>query len=330
MSNNFEQAEPTDDAEVETLADGQRPGESIEPELAKTEVALEDRVTTPMSRRALYTKRYLRNKGGVLGLIIFVALVLFSIVGGYFTEWNYTDPDFLALQEAPGGSHFFGTNQAGNDTYAQAVHGLQRSIMIGISVSALTTIISAIVGAWAAYIGGRLEKMTLAVIHFLLVVPSFLILALISTYFQGDWRVLIFVLTLFGWMFSARIVWTISTSVREREYIAAAEFMGVGTTKVVLRHVIPNIGSLLIVSFSLGVVGTVMSETGLSFLGFGIKPPDVSLGSMLSDGANSVYSAPWLFAFPSLLLVMLTVSMALVGDGLRDALDPNSKAGGNA
>ena len=81
---------------------------------------------------------------------------------------------------------------------------------------------------------------------------------------------------------------------------------------------------------TLGVVSTIMSETGLSFLGFGIKQPDVSLGSMLADGANSVYSAPWLFAFPSLLLVMLTVSMALIGDGLRDALDPNSKAGGNA
>ena len=96
------------------------------------------------------------------------------------------------------------------------------------------------------------------------------------------------------------------------------------------KRQIPNIGSLLIVNFTLGVVSTIMSETGLSFLGFGIKQPDVSLGSMLADGANSVYSAPWLFAFPSLLLVMLTVSMALIGDGLRDALDPNSKAGGNA
>ena len=333
MTNDFNPIEPesVEQAAIspETVRETRLPDGSPTPELTEGDPK-RDGAAAPLTRRKLYMRRFMRNKGGVLGLVILLGLIVFSIVGGFFTQWNYTDPDFLTLQQGPGGSHFFGTNQAGNDTYAQAVHGLQRSIIIGVSVSALTTIISAIVGAWAAYVGGRLEKLTLGLIHFLLVVPSFLILALISTYFQGDWRVLIFVLTLFGWVFSARIVWTISTSVREREYVAAAEFMGVPTTKVVLRHVIPNIGSLLIVNFTLGVVSTIMSETGLSFLGFGIKQPDVSLGSMLADGANSVYSAPWLFAFPSLLLVMLTVSMALIGDGLRDALAPNSKAGGNA
>ena len=333
MTNDFNPIEPesVEQAAIspETVRETRLPDGSPTPELTEGDPK-RDGAAAPLTRRKLYMRRFMRNKGGVLGLVILLGLIVFSIVGGFFTQWNYTDPDFLTLQQGPGGSHFFGTNQAGNDTYAQAVHGLQRSIIIGVSVSALTTIISAIVGAWAAYVGGRLEKLTLGLIHFLLVVPSFLILALISTYFQGDWRVLIFVLTLFGWVFSARIVWTISTSVREREYVAAAEFMGVPTTKVVLRHVIPNIGSLLIVNFTLGVVSTIMSETGLSFLGFGIKQPDVSLGSLLADGAHSVYSAPGLFAFPSLLLVMLTVSMALIGDGLRDALDPNSKAGGNA
>jgi peptide/nickel transport system permease protein len=106
--------------------------------------------------------------------------------------------------------------------------------------------------------------------------------------------------------------------------------MGVGPIRIVVRHLIPNIGSLLIVSFTLGMVATVQSETALSFIGFGVQPPDVSLGTMLSDGANTVSSAPWLFYFPAGLVTLLTVSMALIGDGLRDALDPTSRSGGRA
>jgi peptide/nickel transport system permease protein len=188
--------------------------------------------------------------------------------------------------------------------------------------------IAAFVGAAAAYLGGLAEKIILAVIHFLLVVPAFLILALVSQRAHGDWPVLILVLTVFGWMFGARVVWSLTTSLREREYVQAARYMGVGRIRIVVRHLIPNIGSLLIVSFTLGVVATVQSETALSFIGFGVQPPDVSLGTMLSDGANTVSSAPWLFYFPAGLVTLLTVSMALIGDGLRDALDPTSRSGG--
>ena len=123
-------------------------------------------------------------------------------------------------------------------------------------------------------------------VHFLPVVPSFLILALVSQRAHGDWLVLILVLTLFGWMFSARVVWSLTTSLREREYVHAARFMGVGRLHVVLRHLVPNLGSLLVVSFTLGVVAAVQAETALSFIGFGVQQPDVSLGTMLSDGSE--------------------------------------------
>jgi len=208
------------------------------------------------------------------------------------------------------------------------VHGLQRSLVIALAVSLLTTAVAAVVGAAAAYLGGATEKIILEVIHFLLVVPSFLILALVSQRAHGDWLVLILVLTLFGWMFSARVVWSLTTSLREREYVHAARFMGVGPLHIVLRHLVPNLGSLLVVSFTLGVVAAVQAETALSFIGFGVQQPDVSLGTMLSDGANTVSSAPWLFVVPAALVTPLTVSMALIGDGLRDALDPTSRSGG--
>lgn len=105
-------------------------------------------------------------------------------------------------------------------------------------------------------------------------------------------------LTVFGWMSTARVIWSVSTSLRERDYVTAAEFMGVTPLRIILRHIIPNLGSLLIINLTLGVVTTVLSETALSFLGFGVQPPDVSLGTMLADGASTITSAPWLFAFP--------------------------------
>jgi peptide/nickel transport system permease protein len=291
--------------------------------------------TTRGPRRAngrgrLYLRRFLRNRGALAGAVVLGVLVLFAAVGGLFTPYGHTDVDFTALTAPPSPEHVFGTNAAGNDTYAQAVHGLQRSLVIAITVSLLTTLIAAVVGATAAYLGGRVEKAVLGVVHFLLVVPSFLVLALLSNHSGGDWRVLILVLTMFGWMFGARVVWSLSTSLREREYVQAARFMGVSPVRIVLRHIVPNIGSLLIVSFTLGVVATVQGETALSFIGFGVKLPDVSLGTMLNEGANSIASAPWLFWFPASLVTLLTVSMALIGDGLSDALNPLSRSGGRA
>ncbi|MDI5962386.1 ABC transporter permease [Streptomyces sp. SL13] len=275
----------------------------------------------------LYLRRYLRNRPAVAGAAVFALLVLFSLFGAAFTHWRYSDPDFTALTRSPGAAHWFGTNQGGNDVYAEAVHGLQRSLAIAVSVSVMTVVVAAVVGAGAAYLGGRVEKAVLALIHFLLVVPSFLILALVSHRLAGDWRVLIVVLTVFGWMGTARVIWSVSTSLRERDYVTAAEFMAVRPWRIVARHIIPNLGSLLVLNLTLGVVATVLSETALSFLGFGVQTPDVSLGTMLADGSGSLTSAPWLFGFPAGLVVLLTVSMTLIGDGLRDALDPASATG---
>ncbi|MEU8956269.1 ABC transporter permease [Streptomyces sp. NPDC048518] len=280
-----------------------------------------------LGRGRLYLRRFLRNRLAVAGVAIFVLLVLFSLFGGLFTPYTHTDADFTALTQPPSDVHWFGTNQGGNDIYASAVHGLRRSLVIAVSVSVLTIVVAAVIGSSAAYFGGRVERLTLAVIHFLLIVPSFLILALVSNRLAGDWRALILVLTVFGWMSTARVVWSVSTSLRERDYVKAAEFMGVRPLRIVLRHIIPNLGSLLIVNLTLGVVATVLSETALSFLGFGVQTPDVSLGTMLADGATTVTSAPWLFAFPAGLVVLLTVSMTFIGDGLRDALDPTSVTG---
>lgn len=283
-----------------------------------------------MSKFTLYKRRFVRNRGAVAGLIIFIGLVLFAIFGPIISPWDYTDPDFLSLSQPPSSRHWFGTDGTGVDLFAQVAHGLGRSLMIAVTVSFLTTAISAIVGGVAGYFGGKVEKVTLMVIHFIMAVPSFLLLALLVGTSGGDWKWLIFGLVVLGWIGSARLIWSMSLSIRDREYVTAAQFMGVGRLKIVIRHVLPNISSIIILGFTFGVISTVMSETSLSFLGLGVQLPDCSLGTLLSDGVASIQGSPWRFAFPTIVLTLLTTSMALITDGLRDALDPHSAAGGKA
>ncbi|WDH77641.1 ABC transporter permease [Microbacterium esteraromaticum] len=283
-----------------------------------------------LSKWTLYTRRFMRNKPAVAGVIIFVLLALCSIIVPLVSRYTVTDMDFLNLSTGPSAEHWFGTNASGNDTFTQTFVGLQRSLMIAVIVSVGITAISAIVGTAAAYFGGRIERVTLVIIHFFMVIPTFLILALVSNDSGGDWRIISMALIFVGWFFPARVIWTMALSLREREYVHAARYMGVRGMRIVMRHLLPNIGSLLVINFTLGVVAAVMTETGLSFIGMGVKIPDVSLGSLIGEGAASVTSAPWLFYFPAAALTLLTVSMALVADGLRDALDPTSSAGGRA
>ena len=311
---------------IDTMVDPLEHGENPPP--------AEDELRKPgrkrMSKWELYARRFSRNRGALIGLGIFVLLVLFAVIGPAFQQWDHIELDFLALSDPPSAEHWFGTNNAGNDLYAMVVVGLQRSLMIAITVAVGTTVLSAVIGAAAAYFRGWVERITLLVIHFLMVMPTFLILSMISNEAGGDWRIISLVMILVGWFFSARVIWTLSLSIREREYVQAARYMGVRGFTIVLRHMLPNIGSLLVINFTLGVVSAVLTETGLSFIGFGVKLPDVSLGSLIGIGANSISSAPWLFYFPAGALTLLTVSMALIADGLRDALDPTSAAGGRA
>jgi len=293
--------------------------------------------STPPTRRkrtskwTLYSRRFMRNRGAVIGLVVLAALVLFAIIGPLFAQYSHTDLDFLALRKGPSAEHWFGTNGSGNDNFAQVAVGLQRSMMIALLVALGTTVVSAIVGATAAFFRGPYERIMLIVIHFMMVVPNFLILAMISNDVGGNWLVISLVMIfVVGWFMPARIIWTLSLSLREREYIHAARYAGISGFRIVLRHMLPNIGSLLVINFTLGVVSAVLTETALSFLGFGVKLPDVSLGALIGYGSSTLASAPWLFYFPAAALTMLTVSMALIADGLRDALDPTSAAGGRA
>jgi peptide/nickel transport system permease protein len=162
----------------------------------------------------------------------------------------------------------------------------------------------------------------------MLVVPGFLLIMILTPRTKSSGNVLVLVLLLsgFGWMVSSRMVRGMTMSLREREFIRAARYMGVSSRRIITHHVVPNVASILIIDTALNVAVAILAETGLSFLGFGIQPPDVSLGTLIADGTQSATTFPWVFLFPAGVLVLILVCANLTGDGLRDALDPASGA----
>lgn len=290
----------------------------LEPELKRT------------GRLTLYGKRFLRRPSAVFGLILFLVLLFFAAFGSRFSKWDYQTLDFASLGVAPNSEHWLGTTSGGSDLYAMVVRGLGRSMSIGILSSVATTVIAAIVGTSIAFFEGWFERVGMWVLDMLLVIPSFLLIAMIVRSASGgsSWLWLTIGLTAFGWIGYARVLRTLTMSLRELDYVKAAKFMGVGSMRIILRHLVPNLGSVLIINTVLGVVGAIGSETSLSFLGLGIKAPDTSLGTLLNEGQSVIMTAPWVMVFPALVLIALTFSMQLIGDGLRDAIDPYSRSAG--
>jgi peptide/nickel transport system permease protein len=279
------------------------------------------------SRSRLILRRFLRNKMAVVGLVFLILLFLFAFIGPHFTKWKYNDNDFTSFLKPPSRQHFFGTTQSGQDVYARTLRGMQKSLIIGLLTAFISTGLAAIVGSAAAYFGGFVDRALMWVVDLLLVVPSFLIIAILSSSFRGKtWLIFVVLLAGFSWMITARAIRGMTMSLREREYVIAARYMGVNPGKIIVRHVLPNIASYLIVDVTLGVGGAILAEAGLSFFGFGIQPPDVSLGTLLQEGQSSATTYPWLFAFCGGFLVLIILSVNFIGDGLRDAFDPSSSS----
>ena len=280
-----------------------------------------------ISRRRLVWRRFRGQRMAMLGLGVIVFLFLFAFLGPQLGKWSYTDRDFNAFLQAPSSEHWFGTTQTGGDVYALTLRGMQKSLIIGMLVALFATGLAAIVGSFAGYFSGWIERILMWFVDLLLVLPAFLIVAILSPSFRGKtWLVFVFLLAAFLWMVTARIVRGMTISLKEREYVLAARYMGVSAPRIIFRHILPNMSSLLIIDATINVSAAIISETSLSYFGFGVQPPDVSLGTVIADGTTAAVSYPWLFAFPAGLLVLIVLAVNLVGDGMRDALDPTSKA----
>lgn len=277
-------------------------------------------------RWRLILVRTFSAKRAWIGAIALVLIFLLAYVGPLLYPWSATDQDYLSFNKGPSLDHWFGTDTIGQDIFAQSMAGLQKSLLIGLIVGPLTAIIAGLVGAIAGYVGGVWDRVIVWIIDLLLVLPSFYILVLLSPLFKDlAWVALVVFLPLFGWMVLARVIRGQTMSLRERDYVKAARFMGVGGFTIIRRHILPNVASLLIIDATLGVGAAILAETTLSYFGFGIQPPDVSLGTLLAAGSAAATTRPWLFIPPAILLVATVLASSLLGDALRDAVDPTSE-----
>lgn len=309
------------------------PAETPMPDDAPLDNITSDKPTNSLTRTQLVVRRTFRTAGAKIGTAGLILIVLFALVGPYVSPWSYSDVDNTAFMMPPSAEHWLGTTQGGRDIFAMAVEGLRKSLMIGFCVAALQTFLAAVIGASAAYFGGAVSKVILWLIDLLLVIPSFLMIAIITQRAgsaKGSVTVFILLLAAFGWMLSARVVRAMTSSVASLDYVHAARFMSVPSRAIIFRHIIPNISSYLIIDFTLGLAAAVLAETSLSFFGFGVQPPQTSLGTMISEGSRMATTFPWVFLAPATLLVLTLLSVNFVGDAVRDALDPSSNAGGQA
>jgi peptide/nickel transport system permease protein len=281
-----------------------------------------------LSRGRLVLRRFVRQRLALAGLATVLLLFGAAYLSPWFAPWPYNELDTRAFLSPPSASHWFGTTQTGFDMFALTMRGLQKSLVIGLIGAVMATALAAIVGAFAGYFGGALNTVLLTLIDLLLVLPAFLIIAILSPAFRGEtWLIFVFLLAAFQWMITARIVRGTTLSLKEREFVQAARLMGVPGWRIIFRHVLPNMASLLIIDATINVSALILAEVGLSFFGFGVQPPDVSLGTLIGDHAGAALTFPWQFYFPSGLLVVLVLSINLVGDGLRDAFDPHAAGG---
>jgi peptide/nickel transport system permease protein len=283
--------------------------------------------TAGVTRGTLVLRRFLRNKLALTGLVVLVLLYAVSLTSPLFAPWAYDEYDYLSFLQGPSSSHWFGTSQIGEDVFAQTMRGLQRSLTIGLLTAAISIVIASVVGACAGYFGGWVDRGLMWVVDLLLVLPSFLIIAVISPALRGSsWVLFVLLLGLFAWMITARILRGMTLTLREREFVKAARFMGAPSALIIRRHILPNMASLMIIDVTITVGATILLETGLSYFGFGVQPPDVSLGTLIRDGSAAAVTTPWLFLFAGGLLVVSVLAVNFIGDGLRDALDPNARA----
>ncbi|GAA2135006.1 ABC transporter permease [Actinomadura napierensis] len=276
----------------------------------------------PPAEPARLPRRLARNKRAITGLVLLAVLCAVAFAAPLLSPWGWNDTDFTAFRQGPSARHWLGTTQSGRDVLALTLRGTRRSLVIGMAVAVLSTGLAALVGVVAGFAGGWLDRILMWGTDLLLVLPSFLVIAVLAPALGGGAAALVPLLAAFLWMITARAVRGMTASLREREYVLAARFLGAGPARVIVRHVLPQLASLLVVDASVNVSVAVIAESGLSLLGFGVRPPDVSLGTLIAAGQGTATARPWPFAAAAAMLVLIVLAVNLLGDGLRDVLDP--------
>lgn len=273
--------------------------------------------------------RFRRHRLAAAALVVLVLVALFAFVGPLLWRYGHDDitPD---NSQPPSGAHPLGTDSLGHDLLAQVMRGTQQSLLIALTVAFGAAVVGTVIGIVAGYYRGRTDALLMRLVDLFLTVPTIAVAAVLGHNFAGSgggWMLIAAVLAALMWTSVARVVRGVVLGLREREFISAARALGSSDVRIMLRHVLPNVAAPIIVSVTILVATAILAETALSFIGFGVQPPDTSLGLLVANAQSAVATRPWLFYFPGLVILLIALSINFVGDGLRDALDPTQTRG---
>jgi ABC-type dipeptide/oligopeptide/nickel transport system permease subunit len=291
------------------------------------EAAREGLTIKSRSQLKMVTERFFHHRMALVGLGVFVFLLLVSTIVPVFWKYNYAQIT-NQFGTAPSLQHPFGTDPIGHDMFAQVLQGTATSIKTALVVAVLATLIGTVIGAGAGYYGKWADSLLMRFTDLILVVPLIAVLLVLSSKFSkqaNGWVFVAILLALFLWTYLARLVRGTFLSLREREFIEAEWAIGATDRRIIFRHMVPNAAGVIAVNATLTVANAMLIAAALSFLGLGVQPPQVDLGSLIAAGEGDATALPWLFYFPALFLVAAILSINFIGDGLRDALDPTQR-----
>ena len=272
--------------------------------------------------------RFFRHRLAVASLVVLIAFGVIAVFAPQIAPYQYDELDLNNIAASPTlkDHHWFGTDFLGRDYLSRVIYGIRTSLWVAFFVALLSTAIGTAIGAIAGYYGGHVDNLLMRMTDLILTLPGLAVLLVASVYVgQGKPFRVGLILALLFWTGLARIVRGLFLSLREKEFVEAAKAAGASDVRIILRHILPNCVGPIVVTMTLLIATAILIEAALSFLGFGIQPPQAALGKLIAEGETEGFSLWWLVTFPGLMIVIICLAVNFVGDGLRDALDPTQR-----
>jgi len=264
------------------------------------------------------------NRLAIAGTLIILILFIIALFATYITPFAPNDIDAYHVLLPPSKIHWFGTDELGRDVFTRVIFGTRISLTVGFVAVGIATLIGTIVGLCAGYYGKIVDQILMRFLDIMLCFPTFFLILAVIAMLEPSIQYIMIVIGLTSWMGVARLVRAEVLSIKERDFITAARSIGASDFRIIFRHILPNSISPILVTATLGVAGAILTESALSFLGIGVQPPTPSWGNMLTSGKNYIEFAWWLSLFPGFAIFITVIAYNLVGEGLRDILDPRT------
>ncbi|MDD2366827.1 MAG: ABC transporter permease [Desulfuromonadaceae bacterium] len=274
---------------------------------------------------SVFWKRLKRNRLSLIGGIVVLAMFLVSLLAPLISPYDPSAINAWHVLAPPSSQHWFGTDELGRDVLSRVIYGARISLKVGVVAIGIAVVIGTAVGLVSGYYSGIVDTLLMRTVDIMLCFPAFFLILAVITFLEPSIWYIMMVIGLTGWMGVARLVRAETLSIREMEYIQAARCIGCSNLRIIFRHILPNAISPVLVAATLGVAGAILTESALSFLGIGVQPPTPSWGNILTSGKDYIEFAWWLSLFPGLAILATVLAYNLLGEGIRDALDPRVK-----